>query len=141
MINDAAGRSVGRIPKWPTGADCKSAGLRLHWFESNSYHHFFTRNIFFLNVSRPKWMVASRRNFQNERVVAHTQGHQIGVGKRSDWRHAAGWIKYFHARAGAPQVHGNVVGALHLFPPNRQFKNSSAFLKEQVMHGRGWSGN
>jgi hypothetical protein len=30
----------GRIPKWPTGADCKSAGLRLHWFESSSYHHF-----------------------------------------------------------------------------------------------------
>src|SRR5258706_8917229 len=36
---DAAG---GRIPKWPTGADCKSAGLRLHWFESSSYHHFFS---------------------------------------------------------------------------------------------------
>jgi hypothetical protein len=31
---------AGRIPKWPTGADCKSAGLRLHWFESSSYHHF-----------------------------------------------------------------------------------------------------
>jgi hypothetical protein len=31
--------SVGRIPKWPTGADCKSAGLRLRWFESSSYHH------------------------------------------------------------------------------------------------------
>jgi hypothetical protein len=30
---------AGRIPKWPTGADCKSAGLRLHWFESSSYHH------------------------------------------------------------------------------------------------------
>src|SRR5258706_13128914 len=30
----------GRIPKWPTGADCKSAGLRLRWFESSSYHHF-----------------------------------------------------------------------------------------------------
>src|SRR5205814_1554108 len=29
----------GRIPKWPTGADCKSAGLRLRWFESSSYHH------------------------------------------------------------------------------------------------------
>jgi hypothetical protein len=29
----------GRIPKWPTGADCKSAGSRLRWFESSSYHH------------------------------------------------------------------------------------------------------
>jgi hypothetical protein len=35
--------SGGRIPKWPTGADCKSAGLRLRWFESSSYHHFFRR--------------------------------------------------------------------------------------------------
>ena len=26
----------GRLPKWPTGADCKSAGLRLRWFE---IHH------------------------------------------------------------------------------------------------------
>src|SRR5580693_1440454 len=30
----------GRLPKWPTGADCKSAGLRLRWFESITYHHF-----------------------------------------------------------------------------------------------------
>src|ERR1039458_5426001 len=30
--------SVGRLPKWPTGADCKSAGLRLRWFESITYH-------------------------------------------------------------------------------------------------------
>src|SRR5437868_6914725 len=32
----------GRLPKWPTGADCKSAGSRLRWFESITYHHFFT---------------------------------------------------------------------------------------------------
>src|SRR5882672_4731059 len=32
--------SPGRLPKWPTGADCKSAGLRLRWFESITYHHF-----------------------------------------------------------------------------------------------------
>src|SRR5437870_13922488 len=32
-------RSPGRLPKWPTGADCKSAGLRLRWFESITYHH------------------------------------------------------------------------------------------------------
>ena len=30
---------AGRLPKWPTGADCKSAGLRLRWFESITYHH------------------------------------------------------------------------------------------------------
>jgi hypothetical protein len=34
-----AARGVGRLPKWPTGADCKSAGLRLRWFESITYHH------------------------------------------------------------------------------------------------------
>ena len=32
--------SAGGIPKRPTGADCKSAGLRLRWFESTSLHHF-----------------------------------------------------------------------------------------------------
>src|SRR5690348_175325 len=30
----------GGIPKRPTGADCKSAGLRLRWFESTSLHQF-----------------------------------------------------------------------------------------------------
>ena len=35
----------GGIPKRPTGADCKSAGLRLRWFESTSLHqlHSVTR--------------------------------------------------------------------------------------------------
>ena len=28
----------GKIPEWPNGADCKSAGLRLRWFESISSH-------------------------------------------------------------------------------------------------------
>ena len=32
--------SAGGIPKRPTGADCKSAGLRLRWFESTSLHQF-----------------------------------------------------------------------------------------------------
>ncbi len=35
--------TVGRILKWPTRADCKSAGLRLRRFESFSYHHFLSR--------------------------------------------------------------------------------------------------
>src|SRR5512137_2750263 len=30
--------ACGRILKWPTRADCKSAGLRLRRFESFSYH-------------------------------------------------------------------------------------------------------
>lgn len=28
----------GRVPKWPKGADCKSAGISLRWFESNRAH-------------------------------------------------------------------------------------------------------
>ena len=30
----------GRIPEWPNGADCKSAGCYLRWFESISAHFF-----------------------------------------------------------------------------------------------------
>jgi hypothetical protein len=33
----------GRILKWSTRADCKSAGLRLRRFESFSYHHLWGR--------------------------------------------------------------------------------------------------
>ena len=29
----------GRIPEWPNGADCKSAGLYLRWFESIFAHY------------------------------------------------------------------------------------------------------
>ena len=28
------------MPEWLKGADCKSAGVSLRWFESNSLHHF-----------------------------------------------------------------------------------------------------
>ena len=29
----------GEVPEWLKGADCKSVGLRLRWFESNLLHH------------------------------------------------------------------------------------------------------
>ena len=32
------GRQLGKLPEWPNGADCKSAGLRLRWFESITSH-------------------------------------------------------------------------------------------------------
>ena len=32
----------GHIPEWPNGADCKSAGFRLRWFESICAHNFRT---------------------------------------------------------------------------------------------------
>ena len=31
--------SLGQIPKWSKGADCKSAGYRLRGFKSLSAHH------------------------------------------------------------------------------------------------------
>ena len=34
-------KNFGRIPEWPNGADCKSAGLYLRWFESIFSHPNF----------------------------------------------------------------------------------------------------
>ena len=39
-------RSKGEIPKWPTGADCKSAASQLRRFESCSPHHSVTEPFF-----------------------------------------------------------------------------------------------
>ena len=51
-------RTSGGIPKRPTGADCKSAGLRLRWFESTSLHQFH-RSIGF---AVPGGLTSHRRN-------------------------------------------------------------------------------
>jgi hypothetical protein len=32
--------SCGEVPEWLKGADCKSAGSGLRWFESTPHHHF-----------------------------------------------------------------------------------------------------
>ena len=32
-------RFGGGVPEWLKGADCKSVGLRLRWFESSLLHH------------------------------------------------------------------------------------------------------
>jgi hypothetical protein len=32
----------GGVPEWLKGADCKSAGVRLRWFESNPLHQPIT---------------------------------------------------------------------------------------------------
>ena len=36
--------SLGGVPEWLKGADCKSVGLRLRWFESSLLHHERTMN-------------------------------------------------------------------------------------------------
>ena len=46
MSREFSPSQAGRILKWPTRADCKSAGLRLPWFESRSYHHFNSKELF-----------------------------------------------------------------------------------------------
>src|SRR5665213_4579726 len=56
----------GRLPKWPTGADCKSAGLRLRWFESITYHHSLKR----LSYRRFSLAKRSRTEIQNVRFCA-----------------------------------------------------------------------
>lgn len=33
-------RLSGGVPEWLKGADCKSVGLRLRWFESSLLHQF-----------------------------------------------------------------------------------------------------
>src|SRR5690348_3186930 len=45
----------GGIPKRPTGADCKSAGLRLRWFESTSLHQFHKLQHGFAEVDENHW--------------------------------------------------------------------------------------
>jgi hypothetical protein len=38
MVRTVVMHGLGGVPKWPTGADCKSAGLRLRRFESFPHH-------------------------------------------------------------------------------------------------------
>ena len=42
VLNSAV--RCGGVPEWLKGADCKSVGLRLRWFESNLLHHSATMN-------------------------------------------------------------------------------------------------
>ena len=44
-MNEIVPRLAGRVPEWLKGADCKSAGVRLRWFESNPFHQFRLRRI------------------------------------------------------------------------------------------------
>ena len=34
---------IGVVPEWLKGADCKSAGVSLRWFEPTPRHHFLVR--------------------------------------------------------------------------------------------------
>ena len=41
------------MPEWLKGADCKSVGLRLRWFESNPLHHFHSLPVRVGSFPRP----------------------------------------------------------------------------------------
>ena len=41
----------GGVPEWPNGADCKSAGVRLRWFESIRPHSLCHNELLRLPVS------------------------------------------------------------------------------------------
>ena len=51
----------GQIPEWPNGADCKSAGLRLRWFESIFAH----KNCGSSSVDRALAFQAEGRGFES----------------------------------------------------------------------------
>jgi hypothetical protein len=41
----------GGVPEWLKGADCKSAGVRLRWFESNPLHQSSVKGLIRKNIS------------------------------------------------------------------------------------------
>src|SRR4029077_782519 len=47
----------GGVPEWLKGADCKSVGLRLRWFESNLLHQSTNRTA---PIRRPRFTIKRR---------------------------------------------------------------------------------
>ena len=54
----------GQIPEWPNGADCKSAGVRLRWFESIFAHNSHAENRGSSSVDRALAFQAGGRGFE-----------------------------------------------------------------------------
>ena len=59
--------AVGQIPEWPNGADCKSAGFRLRWFESIFAH----KNCGSSSVDRALAFQAEGRGFESRLPLFH----------------------------------------------------------------------
>ena len=49
--------NIGCVPEWPNGADCKSAGFHLRWFESIRTHYAFGNK--FAPTERPALIKAT----------------------------------------------------------------------------------
>ena len=58
LLANSHRNKFGGIPKRPTGADCKSAGLRLRWFESTSLHQL---QVFQMHHVPPGGLTSRRR--------------------------------------------------------------------------------
>src|SRR6185436_19192887 len=59
----------GGMPEWPKGADCKSAGSCLRWFESTSLHH-----LRFLGVGENARVELSWYSFRLRELVIEGRG-------------------------------------------------------------------
>ena len=72
-------RNFGGIPKRPTGADCKSAGLRLRWFESTSLHQFYELQDSFAEVDENhRFDKIVRNNFERDAQAPRPEGRRAG---------------------------------------------------------------
>ena len=84
-LSVSAGSVNGRIPEWPNGADCKSAVLRLRWFESIFAHKTVAGVAQLIEHQPSKLRVAglspvSRSKCQCSSVVEHFLGKEEVTG-------------------------------------------------------------
>ena len=77
-------RKNGRIPEWPNGADCKSAGLYLRWFES-IFSHNFRRNlttVSFEKENRSLWKSGFEASERRRRELPRGNDRQMREAQR-----------------------------------------------------------
>ena len=92
---------TGEIPKWPTGADCKSAASQLRRFESCSPHHSLTEPWVRASADRPSSTSGSSsvgrasafqaecRGFESRLPLFHTKGGSGAARPRATTRTSA----------------------------------------------------
>jgi hypothetical protein len=76
-------RDSGGIPKRPTGADCKSAGSRLRWFESTSLHQIWKRGKFHGRWFRATENEMKVRKIRRERILTRRKSGAAPEGRRA----------------------------------------------------------
>ena len=87
---DQKKQEKGRIPEWPNGADCKSAGLYLRWFESIFSHQkpetngsgfYFEKRSF--RASREQWKLTYIAEAQPKKPEFQRNCGSSSVGRAS----------------------------------------------------------